>query len=141
MKQSTVRMASLAHVNALLDLWAPYELNGSANAYVSEADLRAMIGGGATRRAYVIESDDAITGAFTARRYRDETNERIVRIDSIAISDQAVERTLYQWLTNHPAEFNEAAVIDVWLPCTEPGHVAHCGSLMRVPICAWTSHR
>jgi GNAT superfamily N-acetyltransferase len=111
----------------MIESWAPSELNGTANAYVSEAALRAMIAGDTPKRAYVIQRDQVIAGAFTARRYRVETNEKIVRIDSVAISDQAAERAFYEWLTNHPQDFNEPNAIDVWLPCSEPGEVAQYG--------------
>jgi len=86
-----------------------------------------MIAGGTPRRAYVIDGDESLAGAFTARVYRAESAERIVRIDSVATTNEAAERELYEWLSHHPQEFNGADAIDVWLLCSEPRLVADFG--------------
>src|SRR5438094_10453772 len=99
---------------AVLGLWVPREQDGTANAYVSEQELRGMIAGGTPRRAYVIDGDESLGGAFTARRYRAESGERIVRIDSVATTSEATERELYEWLSSRPQEFNGVDAIDVW---------------------------
>lgn len=114
-----VRKADQPDVQPILDLWAPRQRDGSANAYVSAEELAAMLAGDKPRAAYVVQRGAEIAAAFTGRRLQVETGERVARIDSLAAKDEDAERAIYDWLQKRPQEFAQGNVIDVWIPCTD----------------------
>lgn len=114
-----VRRASLTDVQPILGIWEPYERDRTANAYVTKRELVDMISEEKPRTAYVVQRGAEISAAFTGRRLLIETGERIVRVDSLAATDEDAERAIYDWLARRPPEYAGGNLIDVWFACKD----------------------